>query len=74
VGLVETVTGEGLSAALASTFNPYQQGSSPVYLHYRNENARVSLELGRDWNVKPCQELIAALNELEVVMQASLRF
>ena len=64
---------EGLCAALASTFNPYP-GSSPVYLHYRNENARVTLELGRDWNVKPCQELIAALNELKVVKHASLRF
>jgi hypothetical protein len=30
--------------------------------------------LGREWTVKPCEELIAALNELEVVKQAALRY
>ena len=74
VNIVVSGPDEQLCAALASTFSPYQHGSSPVYLHYRNGQARVSLELGRDWTVKPCQELIAALNELDVVMQASLRF
>jgi len=65
---------ENLCTALAATFSPYQNGSSPVYLHYRNQRARVSLELGQDWTVKPCQELIAALNELEAVKQAALRY
>jgi len=65
---------EGLCAALTATFRPYQNGTSPVYLHYRNQRARVSLELGQDWRVKPCEELIAALNELEAVKQAGLRF
>lgn len=60
--------------ALAFTFSPYQNSSSPVYLHYRNQRARISLELGRDWTVKSCQELIAALNELEAVKQAALRY
>ncbi len=74
VSIVVSGPDEDLCAALVSTFSPYQHGSSPVYLHYKNEQARVSLELGRDWTVKPCQELIAALNELDSVMQASLRF
>jgi DNA polymerase-3 subunit alpha len=65
---------DALCAALASTFNPYKNGSAPVYLHYRNQRARVSLELGCDWNVKPCEELIAALNELDVVKQAGFRY
>ena len=65
---------EGLCEALAATFSPYQDGASPVYIHYRNQRARVSLELGRDWTVKPCAELIAALNELDAVMQANLRY
>jgi DNA polymerase-3 subunit alpha len=63
-----------LCSTLASTFAPYQSGSSPVYIHYRNQRARVSLELGHDWTVKPCEELIAALNELDGVKQASLRY
>ena len=63
-----------LCSALASTFSPYQSGNSPVYLHYKNTRARVSFELGREWTVKPCEELVAALNELDVVMQAGLRY
>ena len=65
---------EGLCSTLAATFSPYQSGDSPVFLHYKNKRARVSLELGQEWTVKPCEELIAALNELDVVMQAGLRY
>jgi DNA polymerase-3 subunit alpha len=75
-GVNITVSGpdEGLCAALTATFRPYQNGTSPVYLHYRNQRARVSFELSRDWTVKPCEELIAALNELEAVKQAGFRY
>jgi len=65
---------ENLCTTLAATFSPYQNGASPIYLHYRNQRARVSFELGREWTVKPCEELIAALNELEMVKQAALRY
>jgi len=65
---------EGLCEDLAATFSPYQNGASPVYLHYRNQRARVSLELGRDWTVESCEELIAALNELDAVKQANFRY
>jgi DNA polymerase-3 subunit alpha len=65
---------EDLCLALESTFRPYQGGSSRVFLHYRNQRARVTFELGHDWTVKPCEELIAALNELEVVKQAGFRY
>ena len=65
---------ENLCTTLAATFSPYQNGASPIYLHYRNQRARVSFELGHEWTVKPCEELIAALNELEAVKQAALRY
>ena len=65
---------DDLCTVLASTFSPYQDGSSPVFIHYRNQRARVCLELGMDWNVKPCEELIAALNELDIVKQAALHY
>ena len=45
-----------------------------MYVHYRNKRARVTLELGQDWHVRPCEELIAALNELEIVKLAGLRY
>ncbi len=63
---------EDLCPALESTFAPYQDGNAPVYVEYRNQRARVSLQLGDDWTVKPCEELVAALNELELVSGARL--
>ena len=65
---------DSLCTSLAATFSPYRKGASRVYLHYRNQRARVSLELGADWTVKPSEELIAALNELEAVKQAGFRY
>jgi DNA polymerase-3 subunit alpha len=65
---------EQICKVLTSTFSPYRNGSAPVFLHYRNTRARVCLELGRDWQVKPSAELIAALNELDEVKKAGLRY
>ncbi len=75
-GINIAVTGpdDELCTMLAATFSPYQGGSSPVYLHYRNQRARVSFELGNDWTIKPCEALVAALNELEFVNLADLRY
>jgi DNA polymerase-3 subunit alpha len=63
-----------LCASLQSTFMPYRNGSNPVYLDYSNQRARARLELGEEWNVKACEELVAALNELEVVSDARLMY
>ncbi len=65
---------QDLCTHLAAVFSPYQDGTSPVFIHYRNQRARASLELGHKWTVKPCEELIAALNELEGVKQALLHY
>ncbi|NND44591.1 MAG: DNA polymerase III subunit alpha [Xanthomonadales bacterium] len=61
-----------LCTALESTFAPYQGGRGKVFIDYRNERARASLELGDDWGVKPCEELVAALGELDVIAGARL--
>ena len=63
---------EDLCTALESTFAPYQEGGATVTIEYRNPRARASLELGQDWTVKPCEELVAALNELDAVSEARL--
>jgi DNA polymerase-3 subunit alpha len=63
---------ERLCAALQSTFVPYQSGSGKVWLNYSNARARARLELSDEWNVKACEELVAALGELEMVSEARL--
>ena len=63
---------EEICSALQSTFVPYQDGSAVVWLNYSNARARARLELGKEWNVKACEELVAALGELEMVSDARL--
>jgi len=73
-GLRITIQGpqSDIGNRLESTFAPYRNGSAPVYIDYRNQRARARLELGSQWTIKPCEELVAALNELEAVSEARL--
>jgi DNA polymerase-3 subunit alpha len=64
--------GDDICASLQSTFVPYQSGSGQVWLNYSNARARARLELGEEWNIKACEELVAALSELEMVSDARL--
>jgi len=64
--------GDDICASLQSTFVPYQNGSAKVWLNYKNARARARLELGEEWGVKACEELVAALGELESVSDARL--
>jgi hypothetical protein len=64
--------GDDICSALQSTFVPYQDGSAEVWLNYSNARARARLKLGDEWHVNACEELVAALNELEVVSEARL--
>ena len=62
---------EDICTTLQSTFVPYRNGSGQVWLNYSNARARARLELGEEWN-KACEELVAALGELEIVSDARL--
>jgi DNA polymerase-3 subunit alpha len=64
--------GDDICAALQSTFAPYRNGSGRVWLNYSNARARARFELGEEWSVKVCEELVAALGELETVSDARL--
>jgi DNA polymerase-3 subunit alpha len=64
--------GEDICSSLQSTFVPYQNGSGKVWLNYSNKRARARLELGDEWGVKACEELVAALGELDAVSDARL--
>ena len=63
---------EEICSALQSTFVPYRNGSDLVWLDYSNARARVRLELTEENGVKACEELVAALGELDVVTDARL--
>jgi DNA polymerase-3 subunit alpha len=61
-----------ICSELQSTFLPYRNGSDPIWLDYSNARARARLELGEEWGVKACAELVAALGDLETVSDARL--
>ena len=63
---------EDFCTVLQSTFMPYRNGSGQVWLDYTNARARARLELGEEWGVQVCEELVAALGELEPVSDARL--
>ena len=63
---------ENICSALQSTFVPYRNGSDLVWLDYSNLRARARLELPDEMGVKACEELVAALGELDVVSDARL--
>jgi len=72
-GIHISIRGSGdICAALRSAFLPYRNGRASVIIDYANNRARARLELGEDWNVKPCEELVAALAELDAVTDARL--
>ena len=63
---------EDICTRLEYAFAPYRDGDAPVWLDYHNARARARIELGAEWNLKPCEELIAALDELDIVSSARL--
>ena len=40
------------------------QGQCPVKIHYQNADARVVLNVGQSWRVKPTDELLKTLSEI----------
>jgi DNA polymerase-3 subunit alpha len=61
-----------LAEELQAAFAPYRNGVGKVFLSYRNPRARARLQLGDDWKVNPCEELVAALSTLPGVTEARL--
>ncbi|MEM1412877.1 MAG: OB-fold nucleic acid binding domain-containing protein, partial [Pseudomonadota bacterium] len=57
---------------LNAAFAPYRAGVGRVYLSYRNPRARAKLQLGDEWRINPCEELVAALGDLPGVTEAAL--
>lgn len=64
--------GEDICDQLQSTILPYRKGNGSVTIDYTNGRARARLDLGGDWKVVPCEELVAALEQLDAVSDVRL--
>jgi len=49
---------------LKDCFALSERGECPVYIQYQNQDAKVTLRLGQQWNVKPSTEIIAHINTI----------
>jgi DNA polymerase-3 subunit alpha len=56
--------GNGFMQSLADTLRPFREGKCPVWISYRNQTASAQVALGREWSVRPADELIHRLHEL----------
>ncbi len=63
-----------LEQDLAAALQPYRSGRTPVILRYRNERAQALIRLGENWQVVPSAELLAAVDGLEGISAARLRY
>ncbi len=54
----------GVVRSLAAVLTPFREGRCPVWIHYRGEDARAEVRLGKQWQVRPTDELLHRLREL----------
>ena len=71
---IESSQSKTLDQDLAAALQPYRSGQTPVMLRYRNARAQALIRLGEDWQVVPSAELLAAVDGLEGIRSARLRY
>ncbi|NOX75996.1 MAG: DNA polymerase III subunit alpha [Gammaproteobacteria bacterium] len=54
----------GFINELAQVLTPFREGHCPVQLNYQCPDAHAQIQLGKDWRVRPTDELIRRLDEL----------
>jgi DNA polymerase-3 subunit alpha len=64
LGVDAARAGNGFVPDLRQILNPFREGSCPVWIEYRNPQARARIALGDGWRVRPTDELLHRLREL----------
>jgi DNA polymerase-3 subunit alpha len=62
----------GLLEQLGEVLAPFREGGCPVRFRYRSREACVDLDLDDEWRVRPEDELLRRLTQLDGVRNASL--
>jgi DNA polymerase-3 subunit alpha len=52
------------AANLAKLLSPYREGSCPIRVSYVGDGVRADLSFGREWRVRPTEELLHRLSDL----------
>lgn len=65
---------ETIQHALHELLGPFRPGTVPVIVDCKTRKASVRLELGVDWRIRPCDELLAAARNCEWIESARLLY
>ncbi|HRE33114.1 MAG TPA: hypothetical protein PLD88_14150, partial [Candidatus Berkiella sp.] len=52
----------------------YERGNCPIYVEYQNQDAKVKIKLGQQWNVKPSQDLVLNINTALEAQAATIAY
>jgi len=74
IGIESNRAGQGFLRNLASILEPYREGSCPVWVDYRNDDAEAQVALGEEWRVNPADELLHRLHELAGADQVTVEY
>ncbi|WP_020209215.1 DNA polymerase III subunit alpha [Gilvimarinus chinensis] len=66
--------GAGFSEQLRSCLEPYKDGRCPVVVDYLRSDARCELMLGRDWGVRPEDDLLQRLRNQYGIENVKLQY
>ena len=56
--------GNGFIGSLAKTLTPFKEGSCPIAIDYHGQGAKAQFSFGKEWKVRPTEELLRRLKEL----------
>lgn len=56
--------GNGIIESIKQTLEPWRDGGLPVAIAYMGEDATVRIPLGKQWRIRPANELLKRLQEL----------
>jgi len=59
---------------LKECFVLFERGNCPIYIEYINQDAKVRMKLGHQWNVKPSEEIIAQINTILASQAATISY
>jgi len=65
---------EDFNQQLKATLIPYLNGKAEIVADVIRAETKVRLHFGADWRVKPSAEMVAALDNLDVVKSVNLKF
>ena len=74
VNVNKTKAGEGFIGKFTDVLTPYKDGTCPIRLFYKRDEAKAMLELGVQWRVTPADPLLHELKTLLGDGDVTLRF